>query len=257
MLTITPIPILRDNYCWVITCEQEQSAYVVDPGESGPVIQYLKANNLTLKALLITHSHRDHIGDIDGMLRFQNCPVFGPECAAIHQVTDILRNGESVELWDTYSADVIHTPGHLPEHICYYFKATGQLICADILFSSGCGRMFVGTPEEFHGSLTRLAQLPKETLVYCAHEYTQANLKFAKAVEPDNPDIDRKIAATEQLRAAHHPSLPSTIGNERLTNPFMRCHEASVKAAAETFAQTSLNHDPEVFAVLRRWKDQF
>ena len=259
MLEIIPVPILSDNYCWLITSEGRDSVYVVDPGEAHPVVEALQKHDFKIEALLITHSHWDHIDGIDEVLSYQQAPVIGPLCLSIPRVTEVVNESSKLKLWGEIDVQIFETPGHLPEHICFYFEDGNNkhLMCGDVLFSSGCGRNFVGSSEEFHGSLSALAKLPPDTKFYCAHEYTLANLKFAQTVEPNNNAIKAKQEATEKLRGDEQPSLPSTIGSEIETNPFMRCHHADVRKAAEQYAGQTLSKASEVFGALRKWKDAF
>ncbi len=259
MLEIVPIPILNDNYAWLIISADRSRVSVVDPGEATPVIDYIKANQIKLDSILITHSHRDHIGGIDDLLDFQKVPVFGPRCEAIPQITEILSEGDKFKLWGEHEITIIETPGHLPEHICFFMNMNGQfhLFCGDILFSAGCGRNFVGTSQEFYDSLQKLSRLPASTKFYCAHEYTQSNLKFAVEIEPFNQNIIEKINKINEVRKRAKPSLPGTIGEELLINPFMRCHIEEVKKKAENYAKLDLLQGHEIFGVLRKWKDNF
>ena len=259
MLQVYPVPILNDNYTWIIKSPDSTSVYVVDPGESGPVIQYLEEKNWSIEGLLITHSHRDHVGGIDAVLERFPAPVIGPKCPAIKQVTQIVNEHSQLCLWDDISVQVIETPGHLPEHICFFIPDAQQnlLFCGDILFSSGCGRNFVGTAEEFLTSLKKLSKLPGDCYAYCAHEYTLANIAFALNIEPNNQDLIEKRQLVQAKREAGLPSLPTTIADELNTNPFMRCHLPSVKQQAEAYIDRSIVHESEVFGALRKWKDHF
>ena len=258
MLKIVPIPILADNYVWIIK-SHHASVYVVDPGESKPVIDYLQSEGLRIEGMLITHSHRDHVGGIDALNDYQTAPVLGPDCPAIYQITQKLYAGNRFKLWNEFDVEVIETPGHLPEHICFLVNNQNDthLFCGDILFSAGCGRNFVGTSEEFHRSLLKLSQLPPHTQFYCAHEYTLANLKFANHIEPNNKEILEKINKIKVLRAQSRPSLPGNIGEELQINPFMRCHIPAVRQQAENYSGKPLAQDHLIFGALRKWKDSF
>lgn len=269
-LHIEPIPILTSNYVWIvhppkslggeaINEERAKQVYVVDPGDAKAVITYLKAQELTLAGLIITHSHNDHVTGIDEVLAYQSAPVYGPRHADIPQVTHALDGSSRFSLWDHIEVDVIETPGHLPEHLCYTFQVEQQrfLFCADIMFSSGCGRIFIGSPEELRQSLYTLAALPEETLVYCAHEYTEANLAFAQAVEPDNGNIATRMRHIQHLRQQGLPSLPSSIAIEKRVNPFIRCEQTAAISAATNRLGHPANNADEVFAALRQWKDVF
>ena len=259
MLTIHPVPILNDNYTWIIKSNDSDSVYVVDPGEYEPVARFLTTHNWKVEALLITHSHRDHTGGIDQLLATHPAPVIGPNCSAIPQITQVVDRHSSLHLWNKLAVKVLETPGHLPEHICFYISIRDQniLFCGDIMFSSGCGKNFVGTFKEFLSSLKQLSDLPENCNAYCAHEYTLSNIKFALTIEPENENLHAKRESVEKKRASGLPSLPTTIGNELKTNPFMRCALESVKASAEHYAGRKLANESEVFGVLRKWKDVF
>lgn len=268
-MNITPIPALDSNYFWVIKPTiNDSGVYVVDPGDAIPVIDYVRQHQLTLNAILITHRHRDHIGGIDELLRHWPVPVYGPDSPHIPQITHKLTGGDRLTL-PNLQLDVIAVPGHTAEHIAYYLPAPPQannndsaneapaVFCGDALFAAGCGRMFDGPAEVMWASLLTLAALPENTRVYCAHEYTLANLAFAKAVEPDNPEIMRRFEQIKQLRANNGISLPSTISLEKQTNPFLRCHETGVKNFIKQQEGGYVCSDAEVFALLRRAKDNW
>lgn len=265
MFKIHPIPAFTDNYIWLISHTATGESLVVDPGDANPILRYLDNEQLTLSGMLITHSHLDHTAGIDALLASlasKNTPlkVYGPSSPDIPQVTHVLSEGDQVAFHDL-DFTVFHTPGHLPEHISYFATIDGQpsLFCGDTMFSAGCGRIFSGTHEQLQHSLERLAQLPPNTLLYCTHEYTEANLRFARTVEPDNTDIQNYQTHVANLRGQGLASLPSNIGQERLINPFIRLSAPSVKQAIAEKSQVnpqSLN-DAQVFKALRQWKDQF
>ena len=259
-ITVHALPAFTDNYLWTLVRGDE--AVVVDPGDAAPVQAFLRQRDLQLRALLVTHQHPDHIGGIAALLERWAVPVYGPrsELPRIDTLSALLDDGDSVEVFgERYT--VLDVPGHTRGHIAYYAATAeagdGRLFCGDTLFSGGCGRLFEGTPAQMHASLERLACLPATTRVYCTHEYTLANLAFARAVEPDNADVQARLAQVRQLRAADRPSLPSTIAAERRFNPFLRTEEAAVRRAAQDFAGQILDSRDEVFAALRRWKDGF
>lgn len=253
MFNIAAIPALRDNYIWAI--HDDQRAILVDPGEAGPALNFLHSRSLQLEAILCTHRHNDHIGGIAKLREVYNVPVHGRRHPNNPHITNDLREGDQLQL-DAFSIrfDIIEIPGHLDDHIA--FIAPDILFCGDVLFGAGCGRNFEGTPAQLHQSLQRLALLPDTTRVYCAHEYTAANLRFALACEPDNPAIKERIAATQQLLAANLPTLPSSIAVEKSTNPFLRCTQPAI---IHTLQQHGLSETSElgVFTALREWRNNF
>ncbi len=255
-LKIDAISAFADNYIWCL--QRGNQAFVVDPGDAGPVQEYLQANALTLAGILITHHHMDHVGGVLALREsFPAAQVFGPANPQISGIDQVLRAGASLTVLGL-EFTVFEVPGHTLDHIAYYAaSATPPLLfCGDTLFAAGCGRLFEGTPTQMHASLSQLAALPSATLVYCTHEYTLSNLRFAKAVEPLNADIERRFEAVTLLRSKNAISLPSSIGLERATNPFLRCDDVEVIAAAR--AKNPEIHTPErIFATLRTWKDGF
>ncbi len=256
MTAVLHVPAFEDNYIWLVRGRSADRVAIVDPGDAGPVLEALARLRLTPVAVLCTHHHGDHVGGIPGLVRHFPLPVYGPAREAIPGITHPLKGGDEVALPELgLSLNVIDTPGHTAGHIAYH--GDGMLFCGDTLFSAGCGRLFEGTAGQMHGSLKRLSALPAHTEVYCAHEYTESNLRFALAVEPDNADILGYRNEVAALRSRGLPSLPSTIARENAVNPFLRSHRAQVRAAAENFAQQTLDSDQEVFATLRRWKDTF
>ncbi|MGQ9660598.1 MAG: hydroxyacylglutathione hydrolase [Thermochromatium sp.] len=255
MLEVQPIPAFEDNYIWLLT-EGTGNAVVVDPGEAEPVLERLHLKSLTLTSVLITHHHADHIGGLEELLAaFPGLEINGPNDPRLPILTHPRREGEVfVPAGLTTSFQVLQTPGHTSSHIAYLGE--GRLFCGDTLFAAGCGRVFDGTFEQLAESLERISALPDETLCYCAHEYTQANLGFAIWVEPDNPALIQRIQHTQQLRAQGQPTVPSRLDLERATNPFLRTREPTVIAAAEHQVGRRLDTGAAVFTALRRWKDE-
>lgn len=249
-MQIEPIPAFEDNYIWALRANGE--AAVVDPGEAAPVLRFLERTGSRLAAILVTHRHGDHIGGIAELVAQYPVPVFGPSREAAEVVTQPLHDGERVTVLGI-DFDVLEVPGHTLGHVAYYRK--GVLFCGDTLFGAGCGRVFEGTLPQMQASLARLAALPPDTLVYCAHEYTQSCLRFARTVEPDNAAIDARSAAVAAQRAAGQPSVPSTLAEELATNPFLRWSAPGViRAATRWFGRPPAN-DAETFAAIRLWRD--
>jgi hydroxyacylglutathione hydrolase len=249
-----PIRAFRDNYIWCI--RRDHLAAVVDPGDASPVLQYLQSEALELTAILATHHHNDHVGGNERLLSQYSVPVFGPDGENIPGITQKLREGDQIVVPGIgLSLTVLDIPGHTRGHIAYV--GDGLVFCGDTLFSCGCGRLFEGTPEQMHRSLGKLSSLPGETRVYCGHEYTLSNLRFAEAAEPGNPAIALRRASAEAALERGEPSLPSTIEMERAANPFLRTHLAALAESASRYAKRKLTRPVEVFAMLREWKNVF
>lgn len=259
-LAITPIPAFVDNYIWAL--HDRRVAVVVDPGDAAAVKAFLGQQGLVLAGILVTHHHWDHVNGIAALTdEWPGIPVWGPAHETIPCRTHALQQGDTITLPIGVRLGVLELPGHTLGHIGYFcedFGGDGPLVlCGDTLFSSGCGRLFEGTAEQMHASLCLLARLPDETRVYCTHEYTLANLRFAAAVEPGNQAIAERIHQVQTLRASALPSLPSIMGLERRVNPFLR---TEVPAVIQAVAQ-NCGLDPagsvDTFARLRAWKDRF
>lgn len=258
---IVPLRAFRDNYIWLL--QRGQVAAVVDPGDGAPVLAALSHLGLHLEAILLTHHHADHVGGVEALLaawpQGARPLVFGPAAESITGVTQPLAGGESISLPGLgLQFQVLAVPGHTRGHLAYFCQLVGQpaLFCGDTLFGAGCGRLFEGTPTQMAHSLDRIASLPERTAIYCAHEYTSMNLGFAQTVEPHNPEISRRVAAVADLRRRDQPTLPSTLALEKATNPFLRCAQPEVIAAARR--QGASGDDlVSVFAALREWRNQF
>ena len=254
MIQLDPICAFTDNYVWLLRTPDSDGVVIVDPGEAMPVLRMLEERGLTVAAILLTHHHGDHVEGVNEILRKYPAPVFGPAWENIAMVNHPVRGGDRVPLSVLgLELDVVDVPGHTAGHIAYL--GPGFALVGDTLFAGGCGRIFEGTPEQMHSSLLRLAALPPDTAIYCAHEYTAANLRFAVDVEPDNSATELRLAKVRTLRGAGRPTVPSTLNEELETNPFLRCHEPSVVAAAEARVGRPLRGASDVFAVVRRWKD--
>jgi hydroxyacylglutathione hydrolase len=253
MLEIVPLPAFKDNYIW--TLRRGKNAAVVDPGEAGPVKAYLASEGLSLVAILATHHHPDHVGGIAELVAMTKVPVFGPRGEPVPALTHPVGQGDKVEI-PQLKADfsVLDIPGHTRAHVAYY--GLESLFCGDTLFACGCGRVFEGTAEQMLDSLSKLAALPDETRVYCGHEYTLANIKFARQVDPGNSVLAAREEKAAKLRAAGRPTLPSTLGEERATNPFLRCAEPAVVESANKYLGSRIADPVSVFAAIREWKNR-
>lgn len=253
MFDVIRIPAFNDNYIWLL--HNGAVAVVVDPGDARPVIDVLERENLSLAAILITHHHADHQGGVAALLERSPCPVFGPAAESITGLTQPLRGGETIRL-DALDTEfrVLPVPGHTLGHLAYY--GAGCVFCGDTLFGAGCGRLFEGSPAQMLDSLERLAALPDDTAVYCAHEYTEANLRFALAVEAGNRSLQARVDEVAVTRAKGLPTVPSTIALEKATNPFLRCSEPAVIASAKN-REAGISGSLQVFTALREWKNVY
>ena len=265
MLQVDAISAFKDNYIWVLhDVERSASAWVVDPGDWRPVEDFLSRSGKTLGGILITHHHPDHTAGIARLARERSdLPVVGPAGERIGGLTHTVREGESVSLTALDPAapalvfEVIEVPGHTRGHIAYHAPGQALLFCGDTLFSCGCGRLFEGTAAQMVASLAKLRELPTNTAVYPAHEYTLANIAFAQTVDPKNPALAQRQQQAQHQRQQGRPTLPTSIAVERATNPFLRWDEPVVTAAAHARAGAGLSEPAEVFATLRAWKDEF
>ena len=253
---LIPIPAFADNYLWLL--HDGKRALVVDPGDADPVLHTLAQYDLQLESILVTHHHADHTGGVDALRKATGATVQGPATERIPAPFTPLREGDTVHALGL-DFQVLDVPGHTAGHIAFYtpeMDGKPLLFCGDTLFSGGCGRLFEGTPAQMLASLDKLAALPGETRVCCTHEYTMGNLRFAMAVEPDNAELAAYQQHCQRLRAQGQPTLPSSIHQEILINPFLRTRQASVLAAVHRF-DASTHDEPTVFAALRQWKNQF
>ena len=263
-MTLIPLPAFADNYIWML--HDGHQAIVVDPGEAQPVLDALGPSDapgsLQLLAILVTHHHADHVGGVDALRKATGARVFGPARETIPQPAIPMADGDMLPLLGL-RFEVIDVPGHTAGHIAYYtdaepFENAPILFCGDTLFSGGCGRLFEGSPAQMLHSLDRLSQLPGNTRVCCAHEYTLSNLRFAQAVEPGNAQLIHYRMHCETLRAQGRPTLPSTIALERAINPFLRTRTGTVVQAARALdASHATDSEAGVFAAIRQWKNTF
>ena len=255
-LCIEAIEAFDDKYIWLLTREGSNACAVVDPGDEEPVIEVLQSRGLTLKSILITHKHYDHIGGVSGLKQlWPQVIVFGPGNEGIKVIDVVVDDGDAVAI-PALSAnfEVLSVPGHTEGHVAYFDG--DHLFCGDTLFAGGCGRVFSGTFAQMTQSLKRIRQLPAATRVYCAHEYTQANLGFGLWVEPDSKALQNRRQQVDQLRQAGKFSVPSLLSEELMTNPFLRVDQPEVAAAASRWAGRDLPDEEAVFTALRQWKDR-
>ena len=254
-MNILQLPILEDNYCYILFNATTKEAAVVDPGTAGPVIAALNANHLNLTAVLLTHHHWDHIGGVDDLLeKFPGIAVYAGSIdqSKIQGVTAWVEDGQVIPMLES-DARVLFLPGHSAGHVAYYFEKQQALFCGDVLFSLGCGRIFDGTMEQLFDSLNRIQLLPDDTQIYCGHEYTQQNINFALSLQGSHDGLRQKLVTIESLRATGKSTVPSTLGEEKQLNPFLRTHDPELqKVLGLPGAPPS-----EVFRALRHRKDEF
>lgn len=254
MPTVVAIPAFSDNYIWLI--RHQDSAVVVDPGQATPVLQYLDQEHLHLRAILNTHHHYDHVGGNLELAKETGAAIFAPATETIAGRSHPIKEGDRLNFPDIATEfTVLEIPGHTLGHIAYY--GADFLFCGDTLFACGCGKLFEGTASQMYHSLQKLAKLAHHTGVYCGHEYTLNNIRFAKTIEPDNPALLNLEKHARLLRDKNRPTLPSNIVTELATNPFLRCHKTSIKEAVALFGYRNIQDPVQVFAALRELKDQF
>jgi len=248
MFKVIPIPAFEDNYIWLL--HDRGHAVVVDPGDAAPVIAALQTHYLTLDAILITHHHNDHTGGVSDLLKSYPATVYAPAKESYHFPHIAISEGDIVELSELGARlQVMETPGHTLGHVVYY--GAESLFCGDTLFGCGCGRLFEGTCKQLFHSLQRLAELPAQTRVYCTHEYTRHNIQFALTIDPDNAALAKRANEVEKCLARGQPSLPSSIGLELATNPFLRCETEAIQSASNS-------QDPEsIFCAIRILRNAF
>lgn len=264
MLTITPIPAFNDNYIWCLADRESGKALVVDPGQSEPVIQHLKNQGLVLDTILITHHHQDHTGGVKALTAaLSPVQVIGPAESPYTAINTAVRSGDTVQ-WHDMSFRVMAVPGHTLDHIAFYSETLVDdrpvLFCGDTLFVIGCGRMFEGTAPQMRNSLSKIRDLPDATAVYCTHEYTLANLKFARHLLPDDVALAEFEAECIARRNRNVPTVPGVLGREKALNPFLRWDDKTVIAAAKAYGeqhQLTVDDADSVFAAVRHGKDHF
>jgi hydroxyacylglutathione hydrolase len=255
-MKLMQIPLLRDNYGYLIVCPKTSKAAVLDPSEADPVLRRVAQENVTLTTILNTHHHRDHTGGNEGLLAANKLEVYGhkSDTARIPGLTQGIDEGDEVTVGELRGR-VLFIPGHTTGHIAYLFG--NNLFCGDTLFTAGCGRLFEGTPEQMHASLKKLMALPDETKVYCGHEYTESNLRFAMSLEPKNHKLVSRFERVQALRSRGVSTVPSTIEEEKQTNPFLRWDSKEIQANLKAKSR-GLRMDPvSVFAQVRKLKDAF
>ena len=257
MFEIRPLPAFIDNYIWMFSAPDADAVFVVDPGDAAVVKAALSERDLRLAGILITHHHFDHTGGV-AELADRGMPVYGPRATELEAINHRLDDGDRIEALG-YEMEVMAVPGHTLDHIAYYCSGVepGVLFCGDTLFAGGCGRLFEGDARQMWNSLRRMAELPEDTLIYPAHEYTLSNLDFAARVEPHSQELRKRREIERRKREAGRETLPTSLALELATNPFLRCTEPVPIAAASRHGGVDLAAAAphEVFAELRRWKD--
>lgn len=262
---VEPIPALKDNYIWCLYHTGNHKLLVVDPGEAGPVLRFMKDNNLTLDAILITHHHPDHVAGVKELLGDSGVPVYGPSDSSFKGITHPVAEGDRVN-WLDLNFDVVAVPGHTLDHIA--FNCADRPLdhpisfCGDLLFVCGCGRLFEGSAEQMRHSLEKIRKLPNDTLICGGHEYTLANLAFSRTVSPDDEKLQAFESECKAAREAGKPTVPTQLGSEKRLNPFLQWdNKAIAQAALDYGKQAGLQVDPDngnqVFAAIRHWKDNF
>jgi hydroxyacylglutathione hydrolase len=255
LIEIFPLSAFQDNYIWVMLEKSSSKMWVVDPGDAIPVLEFADRHAVDVAGVLITHHHADHSGGVEALTkRFKNIPVYASRISSVPFVTHPLTEGEEISCGNI-KLKALEIPGHTLDHLAFYNN--DMLFCGDTLFSGGCGRVFEGTYPQMYRSLQKLIALPESIKVYCGHEYTLQNLKFAQQVEPDNLFIAEKIFQVQQQREMSLPSLPSQMSEEKEMNPFLRCQKESVVQAVQTYTKKTIVKPEEIFQCLREWKNKF
>lgn len=250
MTDIIPVPAFEDNYIWLLV--HERNVVAIDPGDATPVLTLLKAQGWTLRAILITHHHHDHIGGVNELLAHYSVPVYAPSYGHYAFPHIPIKDGQEIHLSDIDETfKVMWLPGHTLDHVGYVNSQ--YLFCGDVLFGAGCGRLFEGTPQQMLESLNKIKQLPKSTKLYCTHEYTLKNIQFARTLEPNNLQLQAREQSVIQLRQQHLPSLPSTIASEIETNPFLRCNQAEIMQNSGVNSGVEI----DVFTAIRQMRNHY
>ncbi|MBJ7553094.1 hydroxyacylglutathione hydrolase [Marinomonas spartinae] len=256
-MTLIPLHAFNDNYIWIIKEKDSSQVWAVDPGDADVVLQYCQQEALTLSGILITHHHHDHTGGVAELKSHFNCDVFGPEHLS-HLVTHPVYEGDSVSIFSRQFS-VLETPGHTLDHLCYFSSLdTPILLCGDTLFRGGCGRIMEGTPAQMLAAMNKLAKLPDNTLVYCTHEYTLANYRFAEHLDPNNLILKKTQKICEEKRGNNQVTLPSEMGLEKATNPFLRTDSTHIiENAAQQLGEAIAQDPASAFSQVRRAKDTY
>jgi len=255
-MKIHQIPLLRDNYGYLLVCDKTNQAAIVDPSEAEPVLRKVEEEKIDLRAILNTHHHRDHTGGNAGILAARRVDVYGHKSDRdrIPGLTRDVDEGDEIHVGEL-RGEVLFIPGHTTGHVAYLFG--DALFCGDTLFTAGCGRLFEGTPEQMHGSLSKLMALSDDTRIFCGHEYTENNLRFALTVEPKNPKVVSRYERVQAQRARGIPTVPATLGEEKQTNPFLRWDSREIQASIKAVAPGQPKDPVSVFATVRKLKDAF
>jgi hydroxyacylglutathione hydrolase len=255
-MKIIQIPLLRDNYGYLLVCDKTKQAAIVDPSEADPVLRRIEQEQVNLKAILNTHHHRDHTGGNEGILARHPVEVYAHKSDGnrVPGLTRPVDEGDDIRIGEM-AGKVLFIPGHTTGHVAYLFE--NNLFCGDTLFTAGCGRLFEGTPEQMHASLSKLMALADNTKVYCGHEYTESNLRFAVTVEPKNPKLVSRFERVQGLRSRGASTVPSTMEEERQTNPFLRWDSKEIQATVKSNQRDTRLDPVSVFAAVRKLKDAF